>query len=233
MSDLVKFLSAVKSHWVTLVTGSFLAAVWTFISSSVQVAVWGIALILVLTVLWACFLSWRDLQRRCNQLAERLRPKLTIVGISHSAPTDDHRRIRVHNGSGTILRFRARLLRTSPPIPYPLPVDLQPTHCSGTDTEAEIGPDQDQPVDVFVQRPLTQANNPGCDPPVIVVDPNRHPHLKLMGNPPVLWHIPRDHRIELLIGVYPLTEEGETDQRWFYIVPQRNGEVIFTADGPG
>ena len=29
-----------------------------------------------------------------------------------------------------------------------------------------------------------------------------------------------DHRIELLIGVYPLTEEGETDQRWFYIVPQ-------------
>jgi hypothetical protein len=110
---------------------------------------------------------------------------------------------------------------------------LHPTHCEAHETIGEIPPGGDQPVDVFVYGPLVRYNPPGHQHPVEVVDPNNHVKLKLMGSPPCLFEIiPRDRRLELLIGVYPTEESGKAHERWFYIVPQPDGNVVFSADGP-
>jgi hypothetical protein len=48
--------------------------------------------------------------------------------------------------------------------------------------------------------------------------------------------LPRGSRSELRVCVYPVTSGAEPSiaiYRWFYVVPQNDGTVLFTADGSG
>jgi hypothetical protein len=209
------FWNLVLDKWVWLVTSSILASAWWAWSlfSSDPLPFWGGCVLIGAGFLMAVYLAGRHTHAERKKLAERLEPKLEIRRVGpHS---HDHRRITVHNKTSKTIRFRARLYESKPGLKdYTLPVDLQPTHCKDSDTLGEIGPNDDQPVDVLVDY--------------------GHPNIlaiKLMGSPPWNLDIPRDERRELLIGVYPIDDDGEGERRWFYIVPERDGSVVFTADG--
>jgi hypothetical protein len=154
---------------------------------------------------------------------------LEIPGIGPM--TEGHHRILVHNLSGKRIRFKARLHKAKPALNYPLPVDLQPTHCKRRDNIGEIAPNDDWPVDVFVDTVEWPAQPfPGTPAALQAWAESVRGHLllKLMGSTLHLYAIPRDARQELLIGVYPVGEPGQIKKRWFYIVPQQDGSVILT-----
>jgi hypothetical protein len=174
---------------------------------------WVVLFVIMVTIGIAVFRAGHEQYRQRLTLAGRLKPKLEIVGVG--PPSHDHHRIMVHNKTSKTLKFRARLFETKPSLKdYALPVALQPTHCKDLETLGEIGPDGKQPVDVLIDY---------GHPNIIAI--------KLMGNPPCNLEFPRDQRMELLIDVYPVSDEGESDRRWFYAVPQIGGNVVFTADG--
>jgi hypothetical protein len=171
-------------------------------------------LVLLGTLVWYAYALYREEYTARVLAEERLRPVLEIRGVE--PVSGDHRRVIVHNLSHGRVRFRARLveIRSSPPVGYTLPVPLAPTHGQTPYAEAEVEGGGNQPVDVFV--------DPG--PP--------HPlGLLVVGNPPVPYPIPRDNRYELRICVYPAADGAVSACRWFYIVPQRGGGVVFTPGG--
>jgi hypothetical protein len=213
-SEIAPFRRSIIGQWIYIVSGSVVAAVWTVWGYfSPQLPVW-LALVFIVTgVALAIYLAGRKEHRERMKLYEQLRPKLTITGVGpHSS---DHRRIMVRNLTGKTIRFRTKLVASKPPLPsYPLPVGLQATHSQEFSDESEVGPYGDQPVDVFVD----------AGPP--------HPiQLKMLGNPPCLYGMPRDQRLEIQLFVYPISESGEGVKRWFYLVPQRDGSVVFGPDG--
>jgi len=245
MGEAIKpFWKSIRDHWIILMTGGFFAAVLallgllnllgvsTGIEIGIQTAFWASGLVFVVTITVAVFRAGFEQYRERLRLAERLRPKIEIRGVASRPPTDDHHRILVHNNTGRRIKFRAKLRETKPPLKYPLPVALQPTHCQGVETLGETGPDDNHPVDVFLDAPIQHLPPLGGElTPEEAADTGPHTRLILMGNPTYLQEIPRDERIELLIGVYPVSEEGDSEERWFFIVPQHDGSVIFTADG--
>jgi hypothetical protein len=182
-------------------------------SIAVKVSLWAAGAVFALTIAGAVYKAGKEEWRERKKLAERLQPKVVISGIGPT--TQNHRRIMVRNLTGRRVRFRARLCQTEPQLKdYPLPVDLQPTHCQSSDNVGELGPYEEEPVDIFIDD--------GIPHPI---------RLKLMGNPSFLYPISRDKRIELHFFVYPVSEDGEGAYRWFYVVPQPDGSVIFSPDG--
>jgi hypothetical protein len=175
------------------------------------------ALVLLGTLAWYAHALYRDEHTARVRAEERLRPVLEIRGVEPVRVGDDHRRVMVHNLSAGRVRFRARLveIRSSPPVGYALPVPLRPTHGEAHgETEGEVPGGEDQPVDVFA--------DPG--PPHAL-------RLLVMGQPPVPLDVPRNRRYELRICVYPAADGAVSACRWFYIVPQPDGGVIFTPAG--
>jgi hypothetical protein len=168
--------------------------------------------------IWYAYLRCREEYDRRVRAEARLAPVLEIQGVEPVRPGDDHRRVVVRNRSSGRLRFRARLaeIRSSPSVEYSLPVPLAPTHAPSPHAEAEVEGDGQQLIDVFV--------DPG--PPQAI-------GLLLAGSPPVPLPVPRDRRYELRICVYPAVDGAVSTYRWFYIVPQPGGGIVFTADGAG
>jgi hypothetical protein len=188
----------------------------------------------VLCLVFSAFTVWREADKEAADLKEKLRPKLTFgtVGL-HSL---EHYRVKVRNLTQRAVRFKVRLIETKPPLPnYPLPVELQPTHSQGIETLGEVGPNDEHPVDVFIFGPLREVvRDPKTEQPAIrIVDPTNHVQLGVIGNPPLPYAIPPGTRIEIRLFVYPVSEPGEGEKKWFYIVPQRDGSVILTPDGGG
>jgi hypothetical protein len=209
------FEESILEYWKLLVTGSLLAAglfFWSLFGGPMPF--WLAWTIFVATVILAVYLPGRNEHGKRMDLEDRLRPKLKLIGIGpHSA---DHYRVTVHNLTERAVKFRARLIDTYPKLQgFPLPVDLEPTHSPGGSV-GEIGPHGNHGVDVYVD----DGN------PVNIF-------LKLLGNPPCMLPIPKKSRMELQIIVYPPLEDGDADRRWFYIVPQRDGTVVFSPNGPG
>jgi hypothetical protein len=175
------------------------------------------ALILVGTLVWYAYALYREEYDARVRAEERLVPILEIRSVEPVRVGDDHRRVIVHNLSAGRVRFRARLveIRSSPPVAYPLPVPLPPTHGQNPYAEAEVEGGGDHLIDVFVDQE---------GPP--------HPlGLLVVGNPVIALPIPRDNRYELRICVYPAADGAVSACRWFYIVPQPDGGVIFTPAG--
>jgi hypothetical protein len=167
------------------------------------------------SLVWYAYRLYRAEYDRRVAAEERMMPLLEIPGIG--TVSDGHYRIRVRNLSRARIRFRTRLVEIRPDVGYPLPVPLRPTHGqSHGEVEAEIPGDATQDVDIFF--------DPGPPNPL---------GLLLMGNPPFQHNIPRGRRYELRICVYPAVDGAVSACRWFYIVPQADGRVIFTADGTG
>ncbi len=215
------FHKSIRDQWKLFMTGgvfaAFLAALSILstlgVAVSVEVPLWVAGLVFAITIIVAIYRAGMGEHLERLKLADRLKPKLEIPGIGEIS--NGHYRIRVRNLTGSKVLFRAKLLESTPKlINYPLPVNLQPTHGLKDDDEGEVAPYKEQSVDIFV-------------------DDGVHPTigLKLRGNPPCLYPVPRNERRELLICVYPVSEEGGAALRWFYIVPQPNGSVILTADG--
>ena len=165
---------------------------------------------------WYAYSRYREEYDRRVHAERRLVPVLEIRGVEPVRVGDDHRRIIVHNLSDGRVRFRARLveIRSSPTVGYPLPVPLAPTHAQSPYAEAEVEGGGDQPIDVFVD-----------------LGPPQQLGLLLVGNPPVACQVPRNNRYELRICVYPTADGAVSACRWFYIVPQPDGGVIFTPAG--
>jgi hypothetical protein len=214
MHDLRAFMKVIWGDWVALMSGigsvllSILGAIWVGPNGLPSWTFWVAA---VICFLICSFRVWQN-ERRAREVAEaRLRAKLRISGVALFQPSDDHRRVLVRNLTGKSVRFRAKLLETRPKIQYILPVHLRPTHGQEYE-EMSVEANGVQPVDVFVDC--------GAPKPLF---------LLLMGNPPYGYQLCRKERLELCIGVYPTSEEGEGDQHWFYIVPQPDGSVIFTV----
>jgi hypothetical protein len=204
-------------------TGSIFAAVLAVLSvlsllgvlqAGEQLSLWASGTAFAITVAISVYLAGRKEHQERLKLAERLRPKLEIIGTAQHPPKDDHRRIMVHNKTSKEIEFRAKLVETKPHLGLVFPLDLQPTHNQETDPVGKIGPNGSKTVDVLVDWGI--QNNIG---------------IKTMGNPPDVRCYPRDSRLELLIEVYPTSEAGESHKRWFYAVPQQDGSVIFTANG--
>jgi hypothetical protein len=171
--------------------------------------------VLLASLVWYAYRLYRVEYNRRVAAEERMRPVLEITGIGPM--TGNHYRIRVRNLSRGRIRFRTRLEEIRPDVGYAPPVPLRPTHGqSHGEAEAEVPGDAIQNVDVFV--------DPGPSHPL---------ELLVMGNPALPHEIPRDRRYELRICVYPAVDGAVSVCRWFYIVPQPNGGVIFTADGSG
>ncbi|HZY88623.1 MAG TPA: hypothetical protein VFE78_27620 [Gemmataceae bacterium] len=173
-------------------------------------------LILLGSLVWFAYALYREEYDRRVRAERRLVPVLEIRGIEPVRVGDDHRRVIVHNVSDGRVRFRARLveIRSSPPVRYPLPVPLAPTHGQTPYAEAEVEGGGDQPIDVFVDD-----------------GPPHQLGLLFVGNPPVAWQVPRDNRYALRICVYPVADGAVGACRWFDIVPQSDGGVIFTPAG--
>jgi hypothetical protein len=163
-------------------------------------------------IIVAVYLAGNYTHNERMKLADRLKPKPRILGIGPT--THNWRRIKVHNLTGRTIRFKAKLHTTKPPLDYPLPVHLQPTHCQLTDNVGEVAPNGEESVDIFIDE-----------------GPPHDIRIKLMGNPPCEFPISRAKRTELQVLVYPVSEAGEGVYRWFYIVPQPDRSVIFTPDG--
>jgi hypothetical protein len=224
MVDEIKpFWRSITDQWYVLMTGGGFGALLAVVSVlnllgvqvGVQVSLWAAGMVFAITMAVAIFRAGKNEHQERRKLAERLKPKLEICGVAEIV--DDHRRIDVLNLTDRRIYFRARLVRTEPPLKdYPLPVSLQPTHCQDNETLGEIGPRDHARVDVCTDLEGAAGIR-----------------LKLMGNPPYPYQWPRDKRIELLISVYPVDEDGQAKRRWFYLVPQPNGSMIFTPDGPG
>jgi hypothetical protein len=198
--------------WV--ITSSLLAVVLAILSLfGVQIPLWAAGVVLVIGIILAIYLAGNYTHGERMRLARQLRPVLTIRGIG---PTSNgHYRIQVHNESQVQIRFRTKLIEIRPDIGYPLPVLMQPTHGQPHD-EAEVPGGGNQPVDVFVDH-----------------GPPNPLGLKLMGNPPCEHPIRRDRRYEIRICVSPIAEHAVPTYRWFYIVPQPDGSVVFTPNGAG
>ena len=173
-------------------------------------------LILLGTLVWYSYSHYREEYNRRMRAEERLRPLLELRGVEPVRAGEDHRRVIVHNLSAGRVRFRARLaeIRSSPPVGYPLPVPLAPTHAQEHGTEAEVEGGMDQPVDVFVDH-----------------GPPHHLGLLVVGYPPVPVEVPRDRGYDLRICVSPVADSAISACRWFSIVPQPGGGVIFTPAG--
>ena len=173
-------------------------------------------LILLGSLVWYAYALYREEYDSRVRAERRLVPVLEVRGVEPVRVGDDHRRVIVRNLSDGRVRFRARLveIRSSPPVGYTLPVLLRPTHGQTPYAEAEVEGGGDQPIDVFVDQGPPHALG-----------------LLAMGNPPVPYPVPRDNRYELRICVYPVADGAVSACRWFYIVPQPDGGVIFTPAG--
>jgi hypothetical protein len=211
------FLKLVLEKWGWVLTSSVLAASLGIASLfGLSTPAWLAWFIFFSGFLLAIWLAGQSTHTKRCELEERLKPKLEIVGVSPSGIGDDHRRILVHNLTGKTVRFGARLIEVKPRIPYQLPVDLQITH-SGY--KGQIEANGNQSVDVFIDFSVipglwnSQQLQYGLG-------------LCFPGNPYVISKL---HRWEVLVRVYPTSEEGGSDERWFYVIPQQNGSVIFTA----
>jgi uncharacterized integral membrane protein len=224
--EIKPFGESIRDQWKIIMTGSLLAAVFAVLAilnllgveTTVRLSPWWATLIftviLAATIIFAILRAGQEQYRGRLELAEKLKPKLEILGVAPIVPGDNYRRIMVKNKTHKTIRFRATLLPDSKTsIKFTLPVDLQPTHCLHGDTVGEIGPNLPHSVEVFID-----------------VSAHSKTVILLMGSGHKLpW--PSNQRLELYIGVYPIDESGEADRRWFYIVPQADGTVVFTANG--
>jgi len=216
LADLRDFGREIWRDWVALV--SSIASVLLAIAGAVSDRPGGLPSWTFWVAAATCFIAcsfrvWRKQRQERDAAVERLRPMLDIRGIGPMS--DGHHRIRIHNLSQGRICFRAMLVSTRPAIGYPLPVLLRPTHGEPHD-EAEIPGGEDYLIDIFV--------DPGPPHPLM---------LLLMGNPPGGYPIPREERRELRICVYPVSDGAVRASRWFYIVPQPGGGVLFTPNGSG
>jgi len=216
-NDLKKFAIFIGKDWVALMSGigslilAFLGAIGGWTNGPPSLMLWVVAFLCLIV---CAFRVWQKESHEHEKTKERIRTKLIIVGVAKHPLGDDHRRIMIHNKTSKEIEFRAKLVETKPDLGLVLPLNLQPTHNQETNPIGKIGPNDTQPLDVLVDWGV--QNNIG---------------IKLMGNPPNIHCFPRNMRLELLISVYPTSEEGEADRRWFYIVPQYDGSVILTANG--
>jgi hypothetical protein len=220
MGDAVAFWQAIYRQWLVILLGSGFAAglfIWTWFGGPTPM--WLALAVFLTSIFLAVYLAGRGEHQRRLALERRMRPALEISGVAHHAPTDDHRRVRVRNVSARTMRFSVRLDATEPAdIGHHVPADLR---VSGQTTRGpfEIPAGAEQLVDVFIDR-----------------GPREPLRLVLMGATDAAHEhqIPRERRYELKILAYPAFSQEEVSAavaRWFYIVPQSDGGVIFTADG--
>jgi hypothetical protein len=67
MQEFVRFLRAIGKRWAALLTGGILIAalsLWERLGGSPAVPRWGWWTVAALTLVWACFLAWREQFRR-------------------------------------------------------------------------------------------------------------------------------------------------------------------------
>jgi hypothetical protein len=212
-----QFLLTIWNDWVSLVSGAGSVITWIVAAAAEPIPVslrWSLFVVGVLCLLITCYRAWGDERASVIELQKRLKPKLQISGLGPSGPKNlNYRRIMVKNLCDKNVQFACRLLKTKPELSgYPLPTYLQPTHNPNHERIGSISPRGEHPVDVFLDDPAS---------PDIT--------LLLLGATVQPCVIPKKWRVELLISVYPSSEDGEGDERWFYIVPQLDGSVIFGA----
>lgn len=204
MSEFRHFVELLRSHLVALLCGGItggglvILGVFGFEYSFVS----GLAVLLI-TLLAAAYLVWRDEFRRCKGLEERLKLRLEISAQTEASSERDYYRVRVRNLSATTIQFRAELSSISVPVTTPLPFPLRTTHSD------LIAGGKDQLIDVFL---LVNNNDFG---------------IQLTDNS--YCYVPRQ-RCEITICAYPvLPEDGQPTSRTFHIVPQQDGTTVFSA----
>jgi hypothetical protein len=173
------------------------------------------------SLIFAAYRVWKISDDALDEANGKLNPKVRILGVAPDPVGDDYRRIQVQNLTATAVRFKAKLLETKPAISFHLPVNLRGTHVPEGD-DIEVEPNGKHSVDVFIDCSIyPQAYQKMAGQLALV----------LSGNPLILFRVPRGERLELRICVFPISAPGGEDARWFYIVPQSDGTVVFTADG--
>ncbi len=160
--DTESFVGSVIRNWQAFMTSSKFMAVLTvagilaFLGWQLQTSapLW-LALLLAVggPIVVAIFLAGKDQHRERMKLVDAMKPKLEISRLPVRNAANEHRRIAVRNLSKTVIRFGARLEWINPPVKHEVPVRLQLTNTPIPHEEADILPDSEHLVDVFVDDP--------------------------------------------------------------------------------
>jgi hypothetical protein len=241
-NDWRRFCGLIWTKWESRMTGSLFVALILTVGGLFLVGIG--SLLLFLFVLAGCLLVaayqvWRDECRNTDKVAverdtaiDKLKPKLEFSGVGPHG--QDHYRVTVRNLTQRSIQFKVRLAEARPPLQdYPLPVELQPTHCQMHETLGEVGPNDEQPVDVFIFGPLREVyvNRQTGEERIMTVDSHNRVQLKVIGNPPLPHPLPVGTKQEIRLFVYPVSEPGEGEKRWFSIAHADSNSVTLSPDG--
>jgi hypothetical protein len=214
------FWKLVWAHGVWALTGSVLAVILAVLSIfGITLPVWVAWLLLVAGVVTSVYLAGLDTHNKRLALADKLNPKLEILGITQRNEANNHWRIKIHNPCAVSMRFSVQLESISPPPRgqgdhLAIPAFLQLTYTIPPHKESEIPAGGHHLVDVFVDTPHGAADKIG----MLTVG-----HID--GHPPPMPRV----RYEIVVCAFPLSAfGGAATRRSFFIIPQQDGGMVFS-----
>ncbi len=208
-----EFGRAIYNDWIALVNGPaslvLMAIGVVFAAMGWNLSVWCVLAAAIACLVITSYSIWAKEHEARESAEQKLKPLLEIAGVG---PTDGQiYRIRIRNLSSGSIRFVVKLVDIRPNDGFVLPENFQPI-IGEEQKEVEVHGDGERPVDIF-------ASMGYC--------------LKLINAEPWDGRLRRGERYELRICVHPVGDGAIPALRWFYIVPQADGSVVFTADGSG